>query len=297
VFPGVDPFGVDFNSSAGRYVGIDSQGNAALGWENIAFATHTPHLARLDDAPPTPGSVLVSGLPAEPFSPLTFTLTPTDRVSTTSVAWTFGDGGAAPGTTVRHSYQVGGACTVTGTATDAAGFTAAATTPLNLGKATDAGTCAARTTSKPKPKPKPQFTGDVSLSNKRFAVGSNRTALSAKKPKGKKPKPPKGTAFRFGLSAAAKVKISLARQLPGRRSKGHCVKPTRKLGKAKKCTRSVKLRSALTRNLGKGRRSVAFSGRLGRAKLSLGAYKATLDASNANGRAKARTLTFTIVKG
>jgi hypothetical protein len=130
----------------------------------------------------------------------------------------------------------------------------------------------------------------VSLSHTRFAVGPKSTALVAAKRR-----TPRGTVFRFGLSEAAKVRIAIQRALPGRRSGKRCIKPTRELRRARRCTRFAGL-GTLLRNAHAGANRVAFTGRLGKRALRRGQYRAVLVATDAAGnRSKAVRRAFRIV--
>ncbi|MDQ6937513.1 MAG: SBBP repeat-containing protein [Actinomycetota bacterium] len=134
------------------------------------------------------------------------------------------------------------------------------------------------------------------LTNNPFTVGGSTPTFgtAAAKKKGKKHK--KGTTFRYTLSEAATVKISISQRLAGRRKGKLCVAPTRSLRKAKKCTR-VLSRGTLTRVSHVGANSVAFSGRIGSKKLSPGSYLATLIATDAaKNSSTPKTISFTIVK-
>ena len=111
-----------------------------------------------------------------------------------------------------------------------------------------------------KPAPAQGIVTDFSMVNKRFRVGSDSTPTIARK--GKIRRAPKGTAFRYGVSAATTVKIAIALQRRGRKSGKKCSKPTRKLRKHKKCTRSV-LKGTLSRSAVAGANTTAFSGRIG----------------------------------
>jgi Tol biopolymer transport system component len=146
----------------------------------------------------------------------------------------------------------------------------------------------------------------LSLLRKRFRVGKGATAVSAAAPdataaarrgKKKKRKPtPAGTAIRFTLNVRANVAIAIERKAKGRKVGKQCRRATRKLRKKKACVRWVKA-GTLTRNgTDAGRRSVAFSGRIGRKALAPGSYRAVVKASNAAGSAKPKTLTFTVVR-
>jgi hypothetical protein len=107
----------------------------------------------------------------------------------------------------------------------------------------------------------------------------------------------RGTAFTFTVSEAARVTIAVSAQTTGRRSHGRCVRATRRLAHAHRCTRSVSL-GTVVHAVSKGRVSIAFSGKLGKHALAAGHYRATLTAVDAAGnRSAARSITFTVVRG
>jgi hypothetical protein len=127
------------------------------------------------------------------------------------------------------------------------------------------------------------------LTNKRFRVGSETTAVAAKSPT--------GTSFGFTLAAPAKVVIAIRRSAPGVRRGKSCVAPrTKSKPHAKRCSRAVKAGTLTRAHLHNGPNAIAFSGRIGKRPLKPGAYAATVTASNAKGKAKAVTLKFTVVK-
>jgi hypothetical protein len=137
----------------------------------------------------------------------------------------------------------------------------------------------------------PTLTG-VSLTNSVFAVSAKPTALSAAARRR-----PKGTTFRVRMSERGSLRIVIERALPGRRRGSRCVKPTRELRKARKCTR-YQSKGTLTRtDRGPGQVSVPFSGRLGTRALVPGGYRATFTATDAAGnRSKPARRTFKIVR-
>lgn len=147
---------------------------------------------------------------------------------------------------------------------------------------------------------KPALT-KVSLLRKTFRVGRGATAVTAAarargKAKKKRKPTPAGTAIRFTLNARANVGIAVERKASGRKVGRQCRRATRRLRKKKACVRWVKV-GALKRNgTQAGRRSVAFSGRIGRRALAPGAYRAVVTASNAAGSSKPATLAFTVVR-
>jgi putative Ig domain-containing protein/FG-GAP repeat protein len=127
------------------------------------------------------------------------------------------------------------------------------------------------------------------FSPRAFAVSAKRTATTAAVHR--------GTTIRYALSEPATVVITIARELAGRRSGKRCVRPTRKLAHKRRCTRFVTAGKLTRRGQAAGRRTLAFSGRMGRRALKPGRYRATIvatDPSRNTGRRK--TATFTIVR-
>jgi FG-GAP-like repeat/FG-GAP repeat len=126
-----------------------------------------------------------------------------------------------------------------------------------------------------------------------FAVGTAPTAISAKKKK-KKPKRGGGTTFRFTVSEPAHLQLALRQMLPGKRKGKRCVKPSRKLKKAKKCTR-LQTAGALRRTGTAGANAVPFSGRVGRKALKPGRYQVEVAGSDdAGNKSAAVTTTFRV---
>jgi hypothetical protein len=125
------------------------------------------------------------------------------------------------------------------------------------------------------------------VTNKRFKVGKKRTALNARTRT--------GTTFVFRLSADATSRIAIARKLPGRRKGKRCVAPRQNL--KKRCTRYVKAGTLVRQRTRATVNRVAFTGRMGKRALRPGTYRATLTASDANGRrSKPASLTFRVVR-
>ncbi len=134
---------------------------------------------------------------------------------------------------------------------------------------------------------------DVSVKPARFRVAKGRTAISALRRRAV----PRGTTFRYTLSEPATVKIAIKRKQAGRRKGGKCVRPTRALRRARRCTRLV-AKGTLSRNSKLGANSVRFTGRIGRRKLAAGKFAAIVTAiDSAGNRSNPRTLAFTVVAG
>ncbi len=162
----------------------------------------------------------------------------------------------------------------------------------------------------------------VSVAPKRFRVTkAPTTTVAAKRPRTKRRLAPRGTAIRFTLSETATARIAISRKRPGLRAKRGrrtaCVAPTKRnqaaarkaiekrpaivrlegaarrkaIAKAERklrCTR-YKASGILTRrDLAAGKRSVAFSGRMGAKALKPGAYRVQIGATDAAGNRSTR---------
>jgi hypothetical protein len=128
----------------------------------------------------------------------------------------------------------------------------------------------------------------TAITPKRFAVDKKPTPVSARAKKGAK--------FAWRLSEPAQVTLVIERSQPGRRKGRRCVKPTRKLRKAKKCARWVP-DGTLKRRAVAGKGGTAFTGRIGRKALKPGKHRARITATDAAGNKSAqRIVTFTIVR-
>ena len=90
------------------------------------------------------------------------------------------------------------------------------------------------------------------------------------------------SAIKFVLSEDAAVTLTVQRVRPGRRGRGRCVKPTRKLRRAKRCKRFVRV-GVLKRNGVKGANSVPFKSKIGKRRLPAGRYRLLASAVDAAG--------------
>jgi hypothetical protein len=263
-------------------VAVDPQGDAAVVWERFNGANGIVQAAGYDAAGPLLRSVAVPSSGSAGQS-LPFSVSPLDVWSAVaSTSWSFGDGTSAIGSSVVHAYSAPGSYNVTLTSADL------------LGNASStSGSVAISSSPPPLPasKPGPPRLSSVSISNRRFRVARSPTAVLARKA-------PRGTSFRFTLSAAAKVQITITRSATGLRRGRICVAPTRRLRRvhARRCTRTV-IVGVLTRiSEPRGPDRIAFSGRIGRRALNPGKYRALLSASNATGRSSTVALAFTVVR-
>jgi len=134
----------------------------------------------------------------------------------------------------------------------------------------------------------------LGLTNNPFVVGGSTPTFGRAAKKAKRHK--KGTTFRYTLTEPATVRIVIAQAASGRRRGRGCVAPTRRLGKARTCTR-ISVKGTLTRTSRQGSNRVAFSGRIGSRKLAPGRYQATITATDAaKNTSKPQTIAFTIVR-
>jgi hypothetical protein len=108
---------------------------------------------------------------------------------------------------------------------------------------------------------------------------------------------PRGTRLKFSLNESARVRIRIYQSLAGRRSGKRCVKPTKRLRRARRCTRLV-LKGTLTRRSARqGANSIRFTGRIGRRKLARGSYRAIITATKTGALhgSAAKTARFKVV--
>ncbi len=224
-----------------------------------------------DSAPPsmTP-TAPTSGQPGES---LAFGADIVDVWSPFTSAWDFGDGAAVSGPAATHTYAAAGAFATTLTATDSEGNSATRTGVVKIADTLAPGVLS------------------FDMTNTVFAVGPRATPLTAKRRR-----VPRGTKFRFNVTEAASVRITIQRARPGRRLRGRCRKPSKRLRSRPRCTRWVRV-GTLTRRVPAGETRVTFSGRLGRRALHRGRHRAVLVATDAAGNpSPAERVAFRVVR-
>jgi hypothetical protein len=108
----------------------------------------------------------------------------------------------------------------------------------------------------------------------------------------------RGSKLSFVLSEPANVSLRIERRGgTGRRYKGKCRKPSRKLRKRKKCIRWKKVRTLRSNNRPKGRNTFRFTGRVRRKALKPGRYRVVIVATDSSKmKSKVKTAKFRIVR-
>jgi subtilisin-like proprotein convertase family protein len=107
----------------------------------------------------------------------------------------------------------------------------------------------------------------------------------------------RGSGVSYRLSEAATVRFRVERAAAGRRSRGRCVRPTRRNARRRKCTRFVRLRRAFAHRGRAGVNRFRFTGRLGGRRLRPRRYRLTGVATDAAGnRSSPRRARFRIVR-
>lgn len=141
--------------------------------------------------------------------------------------------------------------------------------------------------------------GAVKLSRTSFRVAATPTPIAAARRR-----PGKGTTIGFTLTEPAGVTFTVERRLAGRLlktrgSKGRACRRQTKANRKRSNRRCTFVRSAgsFSRAAPAGRNSVAFSGRIGRRRLSPGRYRLTITAKDAAGNvSKPTSVGFRIVR-
>jgi DNA-binding beta-propeller fold protein YncE len=269
-------------------------GTPMTGFTDPLAITMTP-----DQAP----TAAFTATPASPGAATSFNAaassSPVGTVS--SYAWNFGDGQTVTTTTpaTTHVYATAGAYKVTLTVTNSAGtslsqvFTGQTAT-LNGGSSAESSqtvTVAAPIITKPPPAILTPTLTQVAQSHAIWREGSALATIAKRRTASR----PVGTRFTFTLNEAARVTLTFTRKVAGRSVKRRCVAATRANRRRRKCERTVTA-GTLSFSAPAGADSIAFAGRLSRAKrLAAGHYTVAI-AAEASGRSSATSrLRFTIV--
>lgn len=220
--------------------------------------------------------------------------------------WTFGDGRQATGAQASHAFTQAGTYTVMLTVRDSDGVTARETRtiavdPVDDGRDRDRDGGGGGDGELPGP----GVPGGPNVPDgPRAPEGpggeqpTERPAVSGVRVSPQRVRAGRAAAVRIAFRSAtsATIRVTFAREAAGRRSRGRCVAPTRRLRRAASCTRLVALPGALSAQVGSGPGSVRFSGRLGGRALAAGRYRVTVQATDAAGRRSAPASTVLTVQ-
>jgi hypothetical protein len=220
--------------------------------------------------------------------------------------WDFGDSTplqAGP-PTLTHSYAKSGTYTARLTVTDDAGcsttfvFTGQ-TAYCNGGTAattTRTFTVSLPTPTVPAPAPVPApVLSSLRVSPRTFSLtgrrrnGRCRTSIKSSNAAEACHRPIKLT-ISYALSARTTVTFTLARELPGRKVDGHCVRPSQANDTQRRCTRLVPVRGRIIRMGNAGGNRLRFSGAIGGHNLGPATYQLTVTPAGGI----PQTTTFTI---
>jgi hypothetical protein len=103
--------------------------------------------------------------------------------------------------------------------------------------------------------------------------------------------------LRYTLSERAAVTLTIQRANPGRRARGSCRRPTRRLRSRPACTRWLGAGPTIVRQGAVGANRLVFSGRIGRKALRPGRYRGLLRAIDpAGNRSTDVALRFRVVR-
>lgn len=261
----------------GPQAGSDGLGNAVLVWQDAgnrqidgeAFDGAGPELRALS----VPASL-------ERGEPGTFSFEPFDLFfAPAESGWQFGDGSPdVPGTSATHTFARAGDVVVRAFSTDTVG-----------NRRVEAFTVRVVDTRRP-------IVAGLKLSRKRFAVGRRATAEIASTEAvraGRKVR--SGTTISYRLSEDADVTFTVQRRAAGRRVGRSCRRPSRRNANRRKCRRYVTV-AAFVRTQTVGLRRVAFSGKVGRRRLSPGKFRLGVEARDPSGnRSRRQFASFTII--
>jgi hypothetical protein len=270
-------------------VAVDGQGNAAAVWTRFDGEHNVVQAAGYAAAGPQLNMLVIpsSGVVG---TPLSFSVSPLSVWSTLGVSgWSLGDGSAASGTNVTHTYTAPGSYNVTLTSVDLLGNASSASGTITIAASTFPPTLA----STPAPTPAlaaPAITA-AHESASTWREGSKLAQISRRK------KPPVGTTFSFVLNEQARVSFSFNQRVTGRVVGERCAAKIHRNATRKTCKRTVTV-GTLSFTGHAGTNKVVFQGLISRSKrLPSGRYTLLITATNPAGARSATTsLSFTIVK-
>jgi hypothetical protein len=200
----------------------------------------------------------------------------TDPGDSLAYSWTFDDGSSAFGPLAAHAFATGAPHSATLTVTDPTGLKAVTTVSLP-------GTATVADHERP-------VLSELSVVSP-FAVAwpyADQLSAAANPQRHRLPLSPLRAGHRPDCNRPSRA---------GRKRGKRCLKPSRGLQHARRCTRWVAVGRLTRRGLKAGRHRTPFSGRLGRRALRPGPYRARLTATDLSGnRSKTRKLRFRVVR-
>ncbi len=253
---------------------LDGAGNAVQ-----LFSRGTPGSIRTVEASEFPLRAGLIGAPSVPAAgvagaPVAMSLPPFDELGPlATVNWSLGDGSAASGASISHTYLAAGTYTVSLSGSDVFENAIGATARITIAAA---GT-------------RPPVLGALHQSSPRWREGTRLPAVSSAR------RVPVGTSFSFTLNETATVILVFTTEGSGRKVKGHCVGQSRRNLHARRCRRPI-VRGRLQLSARAGMNHIRFQGKLSKhATLKPGAYTLNLAATAGGLKSAGRSVSFTIV--
>ncbi len=272
---------VDIGYGGGPQVAVDGQGDAIAAWtseDGVQAAGYVATGPALNDISiPSEGTV---------DQPLTFSVSPFDVWSVLGeTSWSFGDGAAASGTSVTHTYTAAGTYEVTLHSADTLGNVTSTSGKVTIAPSSTAAPSGSEPTfgspTSGSPTSEPPVIGTVSQS---ASVGHERGKSRA------------GTTFALSLNEQATVGFSFLRHVSGRMVGSECLATTPRDAGRQVCSGTV-LTGALSFAGHRGMNKVGFQGLVSRSKLRPGRYTLMITATNAAGQhSSPKSLNFTIAE-
>jgi len=185
-------------------VAMDPQGNAVAAWDRFSSSNYLVEAAGYEAAGPFLNGLSIpsAGIAGQP---LAFSVSPLDVWSALGeTKWSFGDGAAATGTSVTHTYAAAGTFPVTLTSADALGNASSASATVTIAPATRTVPAKSVACVVPKLKGKTLKTATKALTKAECKLGKVK-GKKGKNAKVKKQSPKSGTV----LSPGAKVSVKL----------------------------------------------------------------------------------------
>jgi len=277
-------------SAAGQDAGsaqlaVGAQGDPTTVWARSNGSNYIVQAVVLDATGPLLREVHIPATGVTGQS-LDFSVAPADRWSAVgSTVWQFGDGATAATSSASHRYDAPGTYTVVVTSSDSAGNATSATGTVAVAAAADEQVVTIDATDTTGP-----ILGVLRLAPRQFRAVGKGAGIAAKRRSA-------GTTLRFTASEKASFRGRISRLSTGRRSANGCAPATSRNRRARRCTRTTRLRGTLVVSARSGANSRRLTGRLGRKKLRPGRYRLTATLTDADKNiSKARTASFTITR-